>query len=93
MRPRAGHLAVAPAVLRRVVRLQHPGLRLVGLREGVAALLAHALHLPDLADRLLELLHPVIGEKEYPVSERANKKKSQKKGPGNGVSETERTGR
>jgi len=67
VRPRARHLAVAPAVLGGVVRLQDPGLRLVGLREGVPALLAHALHLPDLADGLLELLHAVGGGGEMSV--------------------------
>ena len=55
--PRAGHFSVLAAMPRRVVGLEHARLRLVGLREGVAALLAHPLHLADLADRLLELLH------------------------------------
>lgn len=44
---------------RRVVRVYHARLALVRLREGVAALLPHALHLANLSDRLLELLHPV----------------------------------
>lgn len=58
MRPRRGHLSVPSSVLRRVVRLEHACLRLVRLREGVPSLLAHALYLSYLADRLLELLHP-----------------------------------
>jgi len=41
-----------------VIRLKHARLALVGRREGVAALLAHSLHLTDLPDGLLELLHP-----------------------------------
>ena len=56
-RPGTGHLSVPPAVLGRVVRLEYARLTLVGLGEGVAALLAHALDLPDLADGFLELLH------------------------------------
>lgn len=55
---RRGHLSVPSSVLRRVVRLEHACLRLVRLREGVPSLLAHALYLAHLADRLLELLHP-----------------------------------
>ena len=46
-------------MLRRIVGLQHSRLRLVGLGEGVAALLAHALHLADLPDGLLELFHTI----------------------------------
>ena len=56
-RPRAGHLAEAAPLPRRVVGLEDARLALVGLAEGVAALLAHALHLAHLADGLLELLH------------------------------------
>lgn len=59
MWPRARHLAISPAMLRRIIRLQHPGLRLIGLRKGIPALLAHALHLPNLTDGLLELLHAI----------------------------------
>ena len=47
-------------MLCRIVSLEHAGLRLVGLREGVTALFAHALDLADLADGLLELFHAVI---------------------------------
>lgn len=47
-------------MLRGIVRLEYARLRLVCLREGIATLLAHALHLPDLPDRLLELLHPTL---------------------------------
>jgi hypothetical protein len=43
-----------------IVRLQYARLGLVCLREGIAALLAHALHLPDFSNCLLELLHPVF---------------------------------
>lgn len=56
-RPRARHLSVPSPVLGRVVRLEHARLAFVGLRKSVPALLAHPLHLSDLADRLLELLH------------------------------------
>jgi hypothetical protein len=55
--PRAGHLSVPPPLPGRVVGLQDARLRLVCLGEGVATLLAHALHLPDLADGFLELFH------------------------------------
>lgn len=60
LRPRARHLTILATVLRRVVRLQDARLTLICLRKGISALLAHALHLANLADRLLELLHPVM---------------------------------
>jgi hypothetical protein len=46
-------------MLRRVVGLQDPRLRLVGLGEGIAALFAHALDLTDFANGFLELFHSV----------------------------------
>lgn len=55
---RAGHFSVTATVLGCIVRLQDTSLTLVGLREGIATLLAHALDLPYLSDCLLELLHP-----------------------------------
>ena len=55
----ARHLAVPATLFRRIVSLQHARLTLVRLREGVAALLAHALDLADLANGLLELFHSV----------------------------------
>lgn len=59
---RAGHFSVPTTVLGRVVRLQHARLALVGLRKGVAALLAHALDLADFADGFLELLHSIFDD-------------------------------
>ena len=55
----ARHLAVPATLLRRIVSLQHARLTLVRLRESVAALLAHALDLADLANGLLKLFHSV----------------------------------
>lgn len=46
-------------MLRGIVGLQDPGLRLVCLTEGIAALFPHTLDLSDLADGLLELFHAV----------------------------------
>ena len=62
LRSHARHLAVPAPLARGVVSLQDAILALVRLAEGVAPLLAHALHLADFADRLLELLHagPVV---------------------------------
>lgn len=44
-------------MLRGVIGLQDPGLRLVCLTEGITALFAHTLDLSHLADGLLELFH------------------------------------
>lgn len=62
IRPRARHLSISASFPRRIIRLQHPRLTLIRLREGIATLLPHTLHLSDLADRLLELLHtrPIV---------------------------------
>jgi hypothetical protein len=58
--PRASHLTIPAALPRRIIRLQHSGLAFVRLREGVAALFAHTLHLPHFADCFLELFHSVV---------------------------------
>lgn len=58
--PTAGHLTIPTTFSRGIVRLQHPCLRLVCLRERIAALFAHPLYLSYLPDRFLELLHPVV---------------------------------
>jgi hypothetical protein len=55
--PRTRHLAIPPSFSRCVIRLQDSRLRLISLREGIAALLAHTLHLADFANSLLELFH------------------------------------
>ncbi len=60
LRPRTGHLTIPPSLPRRIIRLQDPRLRLISLREGVTALFAHALHLPDFTNGFLELFHAVV---------------------------------
>ena len=57
-RPDAGHFSVPASAPGGVVGLKDTILALVRLTEGVTSLFAHALDLPDLADGLLELLHP-----------------------------------
>jgi hypothetical protein len=57
--PTALQLSVPTTRNRRVIRLQYTRLTLIGLRKGISALFAHALHLPDLPDGFLELLHPI----------------------------------
>lgn len=52
------HFPIPPSLPRRIVSLQNAILTLIGLAESVTSLLAHPLHLPDLSDRFLELLHP-----------------------------------
>ena len=44
---------------RRIIRLQHTRLRLIRLTKRIPTLLTHTLHLPNFANRLLELLHPM----------------------------------
>jgi hypothetical protein len=57
--PATCHFAIFASLLRSVIRLKHPGLTLVSLRECITALLAHALDLANFADGLLELLHSI----------------------------------
>lgn len=55
---RTRHLTVPPTTLGSIVGIQNTHLAtIISLREGVTALLAHALDLPDLPDGLLELFH------------------------------------
>lgn len=56
-RSRTRHLAPPAPLPRGIISLQHAILALVRLTEGIAPLFPHALHLADLADGLLELLH------------------------------------
>ena len=56
-RSRTSHLPPPAPLPRGIISLQDAILALVRLTEGIPPLLAHALHLPDLADGLLELLH------------------------------------
>ena len=56
--PDTAHLTIPSSLLRRIVRIQHPHLALIRLTERITPLLPHPLHLPNLSDRLLELLHP-----------------------------------
>lgn len=56
--PRASHLTIPSTTPGSIVSIENTHLAaIVGLGEGVAALLAHALDLADLPDRFLELLH------------------------------------
>ena len=59
----AGHLAISSTLFRGIVCLKHFGLTLICLREGIATLLSHALHLSYFANRLLGHC------REYGVSE------------------------
>lgn len=57
-RPRASHLTIPPTTPGSIVSIENTHLAaIVGLGEGVSALLAHALDLANLADGFLELLH------------------------------------
>ena len=54
---RSRHLTIPTTTLRSIISPQHTSLRLIGLRESIATLFAHALHLADFTDCLLELFH------------------------------------
>ena len=60
--PRALHLPISAPLDSSIISLQHAALALVCRTKRIAPLLAHALHLPNLPDGLLELLHarPVV---------------------------------
>ena len=83
--PRAGHLSISPAMLCRVVSLEHTRLAFVCLRECISSLLPHPLHLSHFSDRLLELFHPTRS-KVRPAKmqngkpQKLPKKKKKKKG-------------
>jgi len=55
--PATPHLPIPPPLLCRIIRLQQSALTLIRLTKRIPPLFPHTLHLPDLPDRLLELLH------------------------------------
>lgn len=58
--PATSHLTISSSFPRGIVSLQNSRLRFIRLRESITTLFAHALYLANLADGLLELLHPVV---------------------------------